>query len=89
MARTRDERAEYVVELQVSGVAVVSVRAESPNDAAALAEERVRPADVTDIEEVTSTIVAKVSEAAVAVGAPPSSVLRERASKGLRSVRQA
>jgi hypothetical protein len=83
VGRLRDGRPEYVVELQVAGVAVVSVRAESHDDAVTQAENRVRPVDVTELHEVTGVTVVKVSEAVAAGVAPPSSSGPERPSKAV------
>ncbi|MCI0346581.1 MAG: hypothetical protein L0221_14225 [Chloroflexi bacterium] len=55
----REERREWVVELAVSGVAVVSVDADSAEHAIALAVERVRPVDVTELaDDIEATTVA-------------------------------
>lgn len=55
----REERPEWVVELAVRGVAIVSVEADSAEHAIELAVARVRPADVTEVsDEVEATTVA-------------------------------
>jgi hypothetical protein len=58
VARSRDERPEYVVELEVAGVAVLTVRADSADEACAKAEAAVRPVDVIELAAVESARVA-------------------------------
>ena len=48
---TQDDRHEYVVELAVTGIAVVHVEAVSDEAARELAIERVKAADVTELDE--------------------------------------
>jgi predicted secreted protein len=62
MGRRRDERDEYVVELQVAGTAVLSVHADSSAEAAATAELQVKAGDVTQLDEVTGVTVVKVGD---------------------------
>lgn len=62
MRRRRDERHEFVVELEVQAVAVLCVRAESAEEACSLAEGRVRPADVTEVGDVESLRCVRVGE---------------------------
>jgi hypothetical protein len=62
VARSRDDRPEYVVELEVEGVAVLSVRADSPSDAYSQAEERCRPADVTELVSVSGVRCVQVGD---------------------------
>jgi len=48
---TQDDRHEYVVELRVTGIAVVRVEAVSDEAARELAIERVTPINVTELDE--------------------------------------
>lgn len=57
MARARDERPEYVVELDITGVAIVSVQASDAQEAVAKAVERVKPTDVHELDDVEATRV--------------------------------
>ena len=50
---SRAGEGDYVVELRVAGVAVVSVRASSDDEARTLAIKRVRPVDVTELDDAT------------------------------------
>lgn len=52
------ERREYVVELRVVGVAIVCVEADGARQAGDVAAERVRPADVTEVDEVDVVAIA-------------------------------
>lgn len=62
MRKRRDERPEWVVELEVQAVAVVSVRAESHEAACDAAEQGVRPADVTELGDVEVLRVVRVGD---------------------------
>jgi hypothetical protein len=53
----------YVVELQVSGVAVVTVEAETAETAGELAEKRVTPADVTELDVTEVSRIASLAPA--------------------------
>lgn len=53
---------EYVVELEVQAIAVLSVHAESADDACAKAEQKVRPTDVTELGDVESLRVVRVGD---------------------------
>lgn len=89
MAKAGDEREEYVVELTVAGVAVVTVRGHSSHDACQQAEQAVRPVDVTELDRVAALRVVKVSDPAVEGGRPPGSRARGSVSKGRDHARQA
>ena len=76
MARRRAERPEWVVQLDVCGIAVVSVRAVDEQEAWTLAEAACRPVDVTELSEVEAAIVSgphpplRRGRRPVAAGAP-------------------
>lgn len=53
---------EYVVELDVRAIAVLSVHAESADDACSKAESQVRPADVTEVGDVETLRVVRVGD---------------------------
>ena len=89
MPRSRDGLDQYVVELDVEAIAVVDVRARSPEAATNAAELRVRVADVIDLGEVTGVRVRKVSGSRPLAGATRSAHASESASKGVRRGRQA
>jgi hypothetical protein len=63
MPSRRDSRPEFVVELEVQAIAVLSVHAESAEEACATAESRVRPADVTELGDVETLRIVRVGEA--------------------------
>lgn len=62
MARARDTRPEWVVELDVEAVAIITVQADSHAEACAVAEEKVRALHVTELLETTGVRVVRVGE---------------------------
>lgn len=57
MSPRRDDRPEWVVQVAVEGIAVVSVRAADADEAAQAAEREVRPVNVSELGHVEATIV--------------------------------
>lgn len=57
MRTPRDDRPEWIVQLELQAVAVVTVRAVDEAEAWSSAEANVRPCDVTEIREAEATII--------------------------------
>lgn len=57
MPETETRLRDYVVQLDVEAIAVVSVRAESAEAACAIAEVELRPVDVTAVRSAEAAIV--------------------------------
>lgn len=72
----------YVVELDVEGVAIVTVHAASSDEACELAETRARPADVTELDVVEVRRVVEVAPIGDELAKAERARARERASTG-------
>jgi hypothetical protein len=59
MPRPREALADYVVQLDVEAIAVVTVRAGSVEAACAIAARELRPVDVTDVRTAEAALVSQ------------------------------
>jgi hypothetical protein len=58
MPKAEEGKREWVVELDVEGIAIVSVDADDAQEAISKALERAKPADVTELDSVEATRIA-------------------------------